>query len=69
MSILTFVGVFANGSALYMFVNKENVRSRTSFLIRSLSVSDGIMAIVGGTMFSINCFYHRWIFETYGKRM
>ena len=67
MSVLTIVGIFANVSVVYLFMKRKCIQSRTSFLIRSLAVSDGIMAALGGTMFSINCFNHTWIFHSFGK--
>ena len=67
MSVLTIVGIFANVSVVYLFMKRKCIQSRTSFLIRSLAVSDGIMAALGGTMFSINCFNHTWIFQSFGK--
>jgi len=69
MTILTAVGVFANTSVVVLFTlpSRRKVHSRVTYLLRSLAVSDGTMALVGGTMYAVNCFYHKWVFGRVGK--
>jgi len=69
MGLLTPVGVFVNICVIVLFtkVSKEHIQSRVTYLLRSLALSDGVMATLGGTMFSVNCFYHRWVFSRTGE--
>jgi len=69
MVFLTIIGVFANTSVVVLFTlpSRKKVHSRVTNLLRSLAVSDGTMALVGGTMYAVNCFYHKWVFGREGK--
>jgi len=69
IGLLTPVGVFVNICVIVLFTkaSTKHIQSRVTYLLRSLALSDGVMAVLGGTMFSVNCFYHRWVFSRTGK--
>ena len=56
-----------NISVIILFTKNVSIKSRITHLLRSLAISDGIMVLVGGTMFTINCFHHKWIFGRRGN--
>ena len=63
------IGLFMNILVIILFTKNKFVKTRTTHLLRSLAVSDAIMVLVGGTMFTINSVYHRWIFGEKGKNL
>ena len=69
LGIFTVIGLFMNILVIILFTKNKFVKTRTTHLLRSLAVSDGIMVLVGGTMFTINSVYHRWIFGEKGKNL
>ena len=64
---LTPVGVTLNLLVIILFTKRKKTKSRTSYLLKSLAVSDGTMAAVGGTAYIINAFSHRWMFHKNGE--
>lgn len=67
MGALTVVGISFNSIAVITISKHKCLRSRITLLLASLAVSDGVMSAVGGTMYTVNCFYHRWVFGRSGK--
>ena len=67
LGICTIIGICMNVTVMVLFTKSRLIRTRITYLFRSLAVSDGIMALVGGSMFVINCFHHRWIFGHEGR--
>lgn len=62
------MGTVENICVFGMFFKfRKEFPSRTTKLLMSLSVSDGVMALVGGTMFTVSCFNHNWAFGDSGK--
>ena len=57
----------ANALVIALFTKKRNRKSKTAYLLQSLAISDGIMAVVGGTMYCVNAFFHRWVFQHIGE--
>ena len=66
---LTPVGVTLNLLVIILFTKRKKTKSRTSYLLKSLAVSDGTMAAVGGSMYLTNAFSHRWVFQKEGKQL
>ena len=64
---LTAIGITSNAFVIILFTKCQGLKSRTSHLLRSLAVSDGVMAVVGGPVYLINAFNHRWIFYEKGN--
>ena len=65
MAAMTVVGILSNLIVILMFSKQK--KTRTMILLMSLAISDGTMAAIGGTMYAINCIYHRWIFGQIGR--
>ena len=69
LGILTIMGTVENICVFGMFFKfRKEFSSRTTKLLMSVSVSDGIMATVGGTMFTVSCFNNNWAFGDLGKQ-
>ncbi|KAF6022026.1 OPN4 [Bugula neritina] len=67
LALGTGVGVVLNFSVFGMFFkHRREFNSRTTWLLMSLALSDGLMALIGGTMFSISSFSHGWPFKDEG---
>ncbi|KAF6019834.1 ninaE [Bugula neritina] len=67
LALITIMGIPLNFSVFAMFIKyRKEMTSRTTWLMMSLALSDGLMAIVGGTMFSISSFAHEWPFGDTG---
>ena len=68
LTVFTIMGIGLNGASLAMFIKfRKDMGSRTTQMLASVCVSDFLMASVGGTMFTIACFYHDWPFTDLGK--
>jgi len=64
---LTIAGAVENSVVFLMFMRREKANTRTSILLASLAVSDWIMAVIGGTMYTITSFNHGWCFGEAGQ--
>lgn len=67
MTVMVLIGCTANLSVIILFSTNKGIMTRTTFLLRALAISDGIMASVGGTMFCVNSFKHTWVFGVKGR--
>ena len=70
LGIMTIFGIIENFSVFAMFVkNRKELSSRTTHMLMSLCLSDGIMAMVGGTMYTISSLNHNWPFGYAGNKV
>ena len=67
MIFVTLFGVIGNVLVVALFTKHKCLRSHTTQLLASLAVSDGTMALIGGSMFAINCFAHTQAFGHDGE--
>ena len=62
MGLMVLIGCVSNLCVIILFTKNKGIMTRTTFLLRALAISDGLMASIGGTMYCINAFKHTWIF-------
>lgn len=67
MSVFTVLGVIGNFTSVVVFSRNSSLHKRTSYLLRGLAISNGLMAVVAGTMYTTSCFHHTWVFSDIGK--
>ena len=66
MSICASLGILGNVTVVVVFTRTAALRSRTSYILRSLAVSDGSMAFVCCWMYVVSSFKHQWSFGDTG---
>ena len=68
LTVLSVLGVVENVCVIAMFYRyRREYKSRTIHLLMSLAVSDGLMALIGGSMYATSSFMHRWPFTYQGS--
>ncbi|XP_067937045.1 visual pigment-like receptor peropsin [Watersipora subatra] len=67
LGVMTIIGIVENFSVFGMFFKfRKELNSRTTYMLMSLSISDGLMALIGGTMYTISSFNSKWPFKYEG---
>ncbi|XP_067937044.1 visual pigment-like receptor peropsin [Watersipora subatra] len=67
LGVMTIFGIVENFSVFGMFFKfRKELNSRTTYMLMSLSISDGLMALIGGTMYTISSFNSKWPFKYQG---
>lgn len=68
MACFAIFGIVENITVICMFCKcSSTFQTRTMKLLISLAVSDILMAIVGGPMFTSSSFNHSWLYDMTGR--